>query len=392
MKMLRKRRKGKGWNEICKHSRYAPFNMRCTQTAGLTLTCLFLLLSPIPSEAGSGTEVSGRVSELILTNHITYSYVAVIRGSNYSITLFDSQSNLLSTAVRNSRDTLILNHGPSGDVGGEPIYEVSLAATPYPFNAPDSLQMVWIALLGKKSLLSDIIAHNSPESPGIVLSHLLLESHLNWLQFTTTNLVFADGGDGLVSQFTQYSPGNVLMGQDQITSVGLNKSLVSTLSKAANGKFIVPLAGEASNGYPILQFKAVGKFGTTAYPKEATLKRLESPQPNGILRILRQFNFSIMEVNTVEDNIEVPPIPTWATVTDFRVAGIRGKPDSYALRNAKKWPLFGSTEYRMLVQRRNMAAPRKSMPAWQITLIMLVAAAPPIFVFYLNKQRKSKGS
>src|SRR5258708_40234882 len=111
------------------------------------LSLLFLLLCLVPIKACAGVRVSGRVSELIGTNQITRSYVAVIQGSDYSLMLFDGQSNLVCTAVRKSRDTLVLSHVPSGNVGADAIYEATLAGTPYPFNAPDSLQMVGVSFL-----------------------------------------------------------------------------------------------------------------------------------------------------------------------------------------------------------------------------------------------------
>ena len=356
---------------------------------GLPALTLFLLLGPVSTHAGAGVRVSGRVSELIGTNQITRSYVAVIHGSDYSLMLFDSQSNLVSTAVRKSRDTFVLSHIPSGNVGGDGIYEAALAATPYPLNAPDSLQMVWISLLAKKSVLSSMIARDSLDSPGIVLSHLITERHLNWYEFMLTNVVFANGGDGLVRDFTQYTPGNMLMGLDELTKAGLDKSLVSNLAKAGNGKIIVPLAGAASNGYPILQFEAVGNFGATAYPDTATLKRFNSPQPDGTGGILRQFNFSVTEARTVEDGIEMPPVPKWVTVADFRTRGIRGKPDSYVLKDATKWPL-GSAAYRTATTVLKMAARQKNAVPGLITLIVLGAVALLLFVVFRSKRQKSK--
>jgi hypothetical protein len=252
------------------------------------------------------------------------------------------------------------------------------------------LQTVWIALLAKKSVLTAMIAPTSPDSPGIVLSDLMLEQHVNWYQFTLTNVVFANGGDGLVRGFTQYSPGSVLAGLDQLTSAGLDKGMVSSFARASNGRLIVPLGGAASNGYPVVRFEAAGNFDATAYPEKATLKIFNSPRPDGTQGILRQFDFSITEVKTVEGGIEMPPVPKWVTVADFRSRGIHGKPDPYVLKDATKWPL-GSAAYRTLKGVLKTAARRKNAVPWSITLIVMGTVVWLLFVVCRDKRQKSNG-
>jgi hypothetical protein len=215
-----------------------------------------------------------------------------------------------------------------------------------------------------------------------------LERHLNWFQLTLTNVVFANGGDGLVRDFTQYSPGNMLMGPDELTSAGVDKGLVSSFARAANGKLIVPLAGAASNGYPILQFQAAGNFGATAYPEKATLKVFNSLPPDGTQGIPRQFNFGITEIKTVEGGIEMPPVPKWTTVTDFRSRGIRGKPDAYVLKDATKWPL-GSAAYRTVKGVLRMMGRQKNAIPWLIALILLGMLGWLLFVVGRDKQKSS---
>jgi hypothetical protein len=177
------------------------------------------------------------------------------------------------------------------------------------------------------------------------------------------------------------------MSADRATAAGQPSHLLHHLRKAQDERLIVPISGAASSGYPIAQFAVSGEFGRTPYPKQASFRRFAPPRSSKLQQPLHEVTLDVDEVSASHAIITMPPVPNWVTITDYRIRGIREKPDRYVLKGTEEWPLASSRLYTELAERNKMGMPigspgreHQAPQLWPTALVSAMSLAPLIYV------------
>jgi len=370
--------------------------MTWSRTVRAIASLFIIASSPVISQGKDfDWTVRGTVSESTAGRQSEFKYTARFTSVKYSITLHDSQGKLVSTAAYDGQDLIVLSAETAATIGSDTVTHATLAATPYPFNAPDALQLAWFSLVADEYSIS---AASPKMTNGLVFSTMLMERALNWYAFGLTNLVFDKTTERLTG-FVQRSPATLLIDEASLISMGIPTKDMNLMPKAPNGKFVANLGQPGATGFDAVIYESKGRRDGAPFPKEALANLFHAPTSDGKQPLLKEMRLQVAEVAAGGEEIKMPKVPARVLITDFRVEGVQGRPASYALFN-QDWPLRSSTQFRQMQakhQYETKAQPSSSPSRSLVPIVFIgVMASLPIFILLTlrrlkeHKQTKTK--
>lgn len=338
--------------------------------------------------------VKGKISKTIvhLDRVDEYTFTALLDGQGkYSMQLFQNETNILE-AYSDTKDSFCFNPNGVGSVaddkGGIPMYCVQMYPTPYPFKAPQPLQVAWLVLNGNKKILNQVLEQYPP---GFVFSDLELEA-MNWYECTITNAVYDQSEYERLLSFTFRAPGNILELEGGLLKAGYKQEWLDNLRKTPLGDFyIVPLAGKQANGYDVYSYTTTGVIEGFPFVSEARMERHLLLDPiNGEPEVSSWYTVTIESAEKTQQSIEPPkfPVSPYLNISDYRFEGIQGKCFDYQYKG-NEWPLSGTEEYlnlkaehvrKLLAEEMNARFNESKFPWGTLLIISIVLVLPFLFL------------
>lgn len=335
----------------------------------------------ISSPVVASVEISGATSfsanlkneELKARSETKYIYTAYIGTNGCLLQLRDINTNLLSEVYSNGSDTLYIDRTPGGvceesDKNGKllksgALFKATISATPYPFGAPEELQVVWLSICASSNLIQSI-STNHP--PGIVFSKVFKStSDYNWYHFQLREIK-ADERGHLVS-FEQWSMDSSLISSNSLVKRGLKPEEIKkyyTISTNDPSKLVLRNEKVPTNGYRRYFFNTLGKYQNTQYPSNAVLTGFDRPVSGVKDDVRDMLSMQVTDVKKVSMEILPPAIPKITEViipphlenllkdqknicievSDYRKNGINTPPGKYYLHEPKEWPFSSNAK------------------------------------------------
>lgn len=350
--------------------------------------------------------VKGKISETIkipFDRIDEYTFTALLDGQGkYSMQLFQNGASI-AEAYSDTKDSFFfpsnpvsyLLDGKGTDGKGTPRYLITMYPTPYPFKAPQPLQLAWIVLNGNNKAL-DQVAREYP--PGLVFSDLEFE-RLNWYECVITNAVYDQSEYERLLSFTFWAPGHTLSLEEELLKAGYKEEWLDNLRKTPLDDFyIVPIAGKQANGYDVYSYITTGVIEGFPFVSEARMERYALLDPiNGEPEVANWYSVTIESAEKTQQSIEPPKLPAspYLLFLDYRFEGIQGKYFDYQYEG-NEWPLSGTEEYlnlktkhaRKLLEKEMVARFNERRFPWGVAVIILLISAVP-FLFLLRSRKKN---
>ena len=353
--------------------------------------------------------VKGKISETIkipFDRIDEYTFTALLDGQGkYSMQLFQNGASI-AEAYSDTKDSFFfpsnpvsyLLDGKGTDGKGTPRYLITMYPTPYPFKAPQPLQLAWIVLNGNNKAL-DQVAREYP--PGLVFSDLEFE-RLNWYECVITNAVYDQSEYERLLSFTFWAPGHVLKLEEELLKVGYKEEWLDNLRKTPLGDaYIVPLAGKQANGYDVYSCTTTGIIEGFPFVSEAKMKRYILRDPiNGEPEVASWYSVSIESAEKTQQSIEPPKLPAspYLIFLDYRFEGIQGRYFDYQYKG-NEWPLSGTEEYlnlkaeharKLLAEemnaRFNEGNNERKFPSLILIIFSIILIFPLLFIFKIKNK------
>lgn len=270
--------------------------------------------------------VKGKVSKTIvhLDRVDEYTFTALLDGQGkYSMQLFQNETNILE-AYSDTKDSFCFNPNGVGSVAddkdGIPMYWVQMYPTPYPFKAPQPLQVAWLVLNGNKKVLNQVLEQYPP---GFVFSDLELEA-MNWYECVITNAVYDQSEYERLLSFTFRAPGNILELEGGLLKAGYKQEWLDNLRKTPLGDaYIVPLAGKQANGYDVYSYTTTGVLEGFPFQPVAKLERyLWIDTENEKYEISSWYSVSIENAKKTQQSINYPSF-LFPLICSLMIIGLR---------------------------------------------------------------------
>ena len=335
----------------------------------------------ISSPVEASSEISGTTSfsvnleskELKARSETKHIYTAYVGTNGYLLQMKDTNTNLLSEVYSNGSDTLYIDRIPSGawkesDKNGKllksgALFKATISPTPYPFGAPEELQVVWLSICASSNLIQSI-STNHP--PGIVFSKVFKSPlDYDWYHFQLREIKADDRGH-LVS-FEQWSMDSSLISSNSLIERGLKPEEIKkyyTISTNDPGKLVLRNEKVPTNGYIRYFFNTLGKYQNTQYPSNAVLTGFARPVSGVKDDVRDMLSMQVTDVKKVSMEILPPAIPKITEViiplhlenllkdqknicievSDYRKNKINTTPVKYYLYEPKEWPFSSNAK------------------------------------------------
>lgn len=343
--------------------------------------------------------VKGKISKTIkipFDRIDEYTFTALLDGQGkYSMQLFQNGASI-AEAYSDTKDSFFfpsnpvsyLLDGKGTDGKGTPRYLITMYPTPYPFKAPQPLQLAWIVLNGNNKAL-DQVAKEYP--PGLVFSDLEF-GRLNWYECVITNAVYDQSEYERLLSFTFWAPGHSLDLEEELLKAGYKQEWLDNLRKTPLGDaYIVPLAGKQANGYDVYSYTTTGVIEGFPFVSKAKMERYALLDPiNGEPEVANWYSVSIESAEKTQQSIEPPKLPDspYLIFLDYRFEGIQGRYFDYQYKG-NEWPLSGTEEYlnlkaehvrKLLAEEMNARFNESKFPWGTLLIISIVLVLPFLFL------------